>query len=168
MGKLGKNLHVHKKKADGGFCFRQQTVNEDSRKGKQVRQRKHEVANIYQLFASPKVAVHETYPPSSWLFHKHADTRPVGNNSIYVWGNEKRKVFLNLIRGRRASLPLLMENSRGMQQFRRSWEMKRSPKPASTAVVWPLFSVPDQLMEMLQIHIFFFKSFQFALNSLHI
>lgn len=149
------------KKADGGFCFRRQTVNEDNRKGKQVRQRK-------QLFASPKVAVHETYPPSSWLFHKHADTRPVGNNSTYVWSNEKRKVFLNLIRGRRASLPLLMENSRGMQQFRRSCEMKCSPKPASTAVVWPLFSVPDQLMEMLQIHIFFFKSFQFALNSLHI
>lgn len=137
------------KKDDGGFCFRQQTVNEDSRKGKQVRQRKHEVANIYQLFASPKVAVHETYPPSSWLFHKHADTRPVGNNSIYVWSNEKRKVFLK-------------------QQFRQSCKMKRSPKPASTAVVWPLFSVPDQLMEMLQIHIFLFKSFQFVLNSLHI
>lgn len=94
-----------------------------------MRQRKHGVANIYQLFASPKVAVHETYPPSSWLFRKHADTRPVGNNSIYVWSNEKRKV-LNLIWGRRASLPLLMENSRGMQQFRRSCEMKRSPKPA--------------------------------------
>lgn len=86
------------KKADGAFCFRQQAVNEDSRKGKQVRQRKHEVANIYQLFASPKVAVHETYPPSSWLFRKHADTQPVGNNSIYVWSNEKRKVFLNLLK----------------------------------------------------------------------
>lgn len=95
---MSKNEKTWHKKNPKPICFCQQTVTGDNRKGKRVRQRKRQVASIYQLSASPEVTVHEKYPPSSWSFQNCADGWPVGTIAFTCGATRKEKqVFLSLI-----------------------------------------------------------------------